>query len=105
MTTQKTREAELTDLIVEALQVVSRQSGTSWSGDGSPETRLYGAGSDIDSLGLVGLLIELEERVSARYGVPISLTDERAMSQEHSPFRTVGSLAAYLADRLADGRG
>lgn len=101
----KTLETELVELIVEALQVVLRQSGKSLQGEPSTETRLYGAGSDIDSLGLVGLLVELEERVSDRYGVPITLTDEQAMSQQHSPFRTVGSLAAYLDDLLAQARG
>lgn len=100
----KTLEAELTELISEALHVVASQSGKPWTGGLSPDTRLYGAGSDIDSLGLVGLLVELEERVSDRYGAPISLTDEHAMSQEHSPFRTVGSLAEYLADLIAAGR-
>ena len=100
----KTIEAELTDVIFEALRVVLRQSGKSLQGEPSPETWLYGAGSDIDSLGLVGLLVELEERVSDRYGIPVSLTDEQAMSQERSPYRTVGTLADYLADLIAAGR-
>ncbi len=100
-----TRESELTAIILDAFTTVVRRSGVSKQGGVSPQTRLYGAGSDIDSLGLVGLLIELEERVSERYGVPVSLTDEHAMSQEHSPFRTVGSLAAYLDDLLANHRG
>ena len=66
----------------------------------SPETRLYGRGSDLDSLGLVQLVVDVEEKVSERYGLPITLTDERALSQEHSPFRTADSLSAYVTEFL-----
>lgn len=101
----KTLETELTALIFDALKTVKSQSGASLTGEFSPEMRLYGYDSDIDSLGLVGLLIELEERVYERYGVAISLTDEQAMSQQHSPFRTVSTLADYLANLVAARHG
>jgi len=61
----------------------------------SAEASLYGAGSPLDSLGLVSLLIEVEEGLRDA-GLEISLSDERAMSQRHSPFRTVQTLAAYI---------
>lgn len=97
----KALETELTDLILEALTAAMSQAGQPWTGGISPETRLYGYGSDVDSMGLVVLLIELEERVSRRYGVSIGLTNEQVMSQQ-SPLRTVGSLVTYLGDRVAD---
>ena len=105
VTIQRTREAELTDIILEALETVTKQSGKPWTGALSPDTRLYGYGSDIDSMALVVLLIELEERVSKRYGVPISLTDEQAMAREPSPFSTVGRLVVHLACLIDGHRG
>ena len=56
---------------------------------------MRGAGSPLDSLGLVSLLIEVEEGLRDA-GWEISLSDERAVSQRHSPFRTVQTLAAYI---------
>ena len=60
------------------------------------ETRLSGQGALFDSLGLVQLLIDIEERVNERCGVLVALMDERAMSERRSPFITVDSLADYI---------
>ena len=64
------------------------------------DTILYGSGGSLDSLGLVSLLMDVEEAVSARSGRPLVLTDEHAMSQRRNPFRTVGSLTDYVLERL-----
>lgn len=66
----------------------------------SAQTTLYGQGSDVDSLGFVQVLMDVEEQVNSRYGVAVTQTDEKAMSQRHSPFRTVQSLAEYVTDQV-----
>jgi D-alanine--poly(phosphoribitol) ligase subunit 2 len=66
------------------------------------DTTLYGKTGVLDSLGLVNLIVATEQRIEEDFGVPISLADERAMSQEKSPFRTVDSLVAYIALLLGD---
>jgi acyl carrier protein len=57
---------------------------------------LIGPRSILDSLGLVTLLVDLEQRLDDEYALSLTLADERAMSQKHSPFRTVRSLADYI---------
>ena len=64
--------------------------------DVSPSAVIFGTGSPLDSLGLVALLIDIEEGLAAE-GIDVSLSDSRAMSARQSPFRTVGSLVAYIA--------
>lgn len=59
-------------------------------------TRLIGRDSVVDSLGLVTLIVALEQKLAEDYGITATIADERAMSQEKSPFRTVGSLADYV---------
>jgi acyl carrier protein len=61
----------------------------------SPDAVLFGADSPLDSLGLVSLLMEVEE-VLRDEGIEISLSDERAMSQRSSPFRSVPALVRYI---------
>lgn len=61
---------------------------------------LYGEGGFLDSLGLVTVLLEVERLVEERYGVSITLADDRALSSRASPFRSVDSLAAYVHDRV-----
>jgi hypothetical protein len=56
---------------------------------------IFGPGSPLDSLGLVALLIDIEETMASE-GCPITLSDERAMSQSKSPFRSVPRLVDYI---------
>jgi len=58
---------------------------------------LLGKNSVIDSLSLVNLIVDLEEEISDRLGVSISLTDDEAVFAEPSPYGSARSLAAYIA--------
>jgi D-alanine--poly(phosphoribitol) ligase subunit 2 len=72
--------------------------------DPSPDTVLLGDGGAIDSLGLVRLILTVERQIRDDFGIPVSLTDEKAMSQRSSPFRTIETLTAYLSELLAGSR-
>jgi len=66
-------------------------------------TILFGNGSNIDSLSLVSIIVDLETSFSADYGFDISLTDDRAMMRAKSPFDSVQSLVDYM-DELINGK-
>jgi acyl carrier protein len=57
-------------------------------------TRLFGGA--LDSVGLVSLIVELEQQIADRDEASLTIADDRAMSQKRSPFRTIGSLADYV---------
>lgn len=61
-------------------------------------TRLFGAGSLIDSLTLVSFIVELESILSTEYNVDIILTDDRAMTRQKSPFDSVNDLSDYIIE-------
>ena len=94
------RQAPITD---EAIQEVVLQAmrSTNLARDASsqlvvsPDAPLFGPTSPLDSLGLVALLLDIEEALQA-LGCDVMLSDERAMSQKRSPFRTVQSMTAYI---------
>jgi hypothetical protein len=56
---------------------------------------LLGSDAPLDSLGLVTVLASFEAAINDAFGTRIVLADERAMSMERSPFRTMGSLIDY----------
>ena len=62
----------------------------------SSNTKLFGGSGHLDSLGLINLLVTIEQNIEDEFDVSITIADERAMSQKHSPFRTVESLTDYL---------
>jgi len=62
-----------------------------------PDTRLFGSDAVIDSLSLVSVIVDVEQAVAEELGVSVSLTDDRAINQEVSPFTTPETLADYIA--------
>ncbi|WPL17643.1 hypothetical protein Thiowin_02674 [Thiorhodovibrio winogradskyi] len=62
-------------------------------------TELFGPGGYLDSMGLVGLLLDIEESLENE-GHQVSLSDDRAMSQRNSPFQNVQSLVSYIEGLL-----
>ena len=61
------------------------------------DTRLLGRQAVLDSMGLVTLIVNIEQLLHEHNGIVVTIVDERAMSQEKSPFRTVGSLSEYIS--------
>jgi len=68
----------------------------------APDTILYGQSGKLDSLGLVSLIVAIEQNVEEVFTKTILLADEKAMSQERSPFRTIGSLRDYVVQLLEE---
>ena len=62
----------------------------------SNNTALFGSDSKLDSLGLINLVVAVEQNIEDKFDVTITLADERAMSQETSPFKSVGTLTDYI---------
>ena len=72
----------------------------------APETRLLGPQSVLDSMQLVSLIVTIEREVEDAFGDALTLADERALSMEASPFRSIQSLADYIGVlRIDAGNG
>ena len=65
-----------------------------------PDTPLFGAAGVLDSIGLVSVVVELEQKVSELAGRDVSLMNDRALSHSRSPFRSVRTLAEYAAGEM-----
>lgn len=85
--------AETTAVVLEAVRYVGEDQKKVELIDATESTRILGV---LDSLGVVFLLTELEERISDSLDIEIVLADERAMSQKTSPFRRVNTLIKYV---------
>jgi acyl carrier protein len=73
--------------------------------DRSSAAVLFGSGGRLDSHGLVVFIVAVEERLAARLGVDLTITDDHAMSEASSPFRTVRSLTEYVRERINGRQG
>lgn len=87
-------------LVLQSVNDVREQRGVPLAEESTGETVLFAPGGKLDPLGLVNLMILLEQKISDELGAQIVLGDERALSQEHDPFRTVAALTGYISQLL-----
>ena len=90
------KDKNAVQVIFKAVEEVNGQLPKNKQLEQSTKTVLFGRDGKLDSLGLVTLLVIIEQNIEDEFNVNITIADERAMSQKHSPFRTVGSLADYI---------
>ena len=94
-------EAAVQEVVLEAMRLANLARDTGAQLEVSAEAPIFGPDSALDSLGLVALLLDIEEAFET-LGRPLVLSDDRAVSQKRSPFRSVDSLVEYI-DRLIQG--
>jgi len=85
---------ERRDVVNMICRIVSEISGAPKKVDET--THLFGAQGFLDSLKLVNVVLDTEQQINDSYNLAISLADDRSVSQQRSPFRTVASLADYI---------
>ena len=76
------------------------------SGDASgvtDETVIVGPEAVIDSIGVVSLIVDIEQRLEMDHQVSVTLANDRAMSQRSSPFRTPAVLADHILATEREG--
>jgi acyl carrier protein len=84
------------EIVVASLQEVFAQTGLPAPESVTDDTVLVGNDAVLDSLGVVSLIVEVEQRLEAAHGISVTLANDKAMSQRNSPFRTVGVLADHV---------
>lgn len=89
-------------VVLESVAELNLQLDASQQLELTPDTQLFGRGSRLDSLGLVNLIVLVEEKAADTFGKSVTIADERAMSQKSSPFRTVRTLSDYLFGLLKE---
>ena len=87
---------KIKSVIIEALTEINHQLPEKINIDKKNDIPLYGSSGQLDSLGLVNILVAIEEKIEDQFDRSIIIADEKAMSQKNSPFRSVDSLVNYL---------
>ncbi|MCP4050885.1 MAG: acyl carrier protein [bacterium] len=68
----------------------------------SKDMVLFGNKGLLDSLGLVTLVVSVEQNLQEQLDISVTLADEKAMSQQVSPFKTIDTLAEYIIKLVED---
>ena len=95
-------EEEILGIVYRAIDAVNPQLPPERRVEKSPDEALFGREGKLDSLGLVNLVVAVEQELEDALGVSLTLADEKALSERSSPFRTVSALSAYVRRRLEE---
>ncbi|MDF2999964.1 MAG: hypothetical protein K0Q48_83 [Bacillota bacterium] len=90
------------ELIQEAILELNEQMEEDRKVSYSEDLKLIGVNAALESISFVTLIAILEDLISDRLGKNIIIVNDRAFSQERSPFRSVGSLAEYVTGLLLE---
>jgi acyl carrier protein len=85
---------KITEIVLATVKEVGEDHENDALIGATEDTRLFG--ENLDSMGVVFLITDLETVISDEFNLELSLADERAMSQKTSPFRTVKTLSKYV---------
>jgi len=94
--------AQLVDLIIVEAEELNEGLALKIDVTAREDAALFGEGGVLKSIELVNLIVAVEQAVEDHFNVFLTLADEKAMSQRTSPFRTIGSLAAYIEKRMVE---
>ena len=90
-------DSKVNEIVVRCMRDMGERYSLDLGGGPTRETLLFGESGLLDSVGLVSLIVAVEQEIENDLGVSIILADERAMSRKQSPFRSIGALADYAA--------
>ena len=94
-------EEKVLDIVVEAL----KDAWGEYDINDTPtaDSEIFGGQSVLDSTALVSMILDLEERLEEELGMTVSLMDEKAVSQENSPFQSVATMVAFIKTIVEEG--
>ena len=95
-------EAAVRAIVFRALEALNRELPEADRVPVSPDTMLLGEMAVLDSLSLVSVILDVEAGIETDFGRALSLTDDRAMRQQASPFADVKSLSKYILLLLSE---
>ncbi|MFB2637785.1 hypothetical protein ACE02P_07125 [Shewanella bicestrii] len=90
------------NLVLETVKEIGEDQDNQALINATEDTSLFG--ENLDSMGIVFLVTDLESRISDELEVDLTLADERAMSQKTSPFRSVKTLANYVNSLIEEAK-
>lgn len=91
------KEERILQAVFKAIDTVNQARPPAQRLRKAADAALLGSDSPLDSLGLVNLVVAVEEEIAEEFGVTVNLADERMRSMANSPLRTVQSLVGYLS--------
>ena len=97
MLSERDKKLQVEKLIFDAIDELNITQSADERLEKALDTPLLGESGKLNSLGLVNLIVGVEERVESEAGVAITIADEKYHDQNRSPFSDVSTLVDYVS--------
>ena len=84
------------EMVIDNLKIILEENSYDQNIELKPETEIFGETAIIDSLGLVDLIVALEEHLMDEYDQDIIVVDESSIIDTDSPFKSIRSLSNLI---------
>ena len=89
-------------LILRSVEDINESLGQKLPVELKEACSLFGDEGRLDSISLVSLIVNIEQRIEDVLDTSIVLANEKAMSRRNSPFLTVGTLADFCEELIKE---
>ena len=96
---------DILESVFQAIDTLNPQLGENQQIERSENAKLFGNGAPLDSLGLVNLIVTVEEQLADDHDLFLTLANEKAMSRRTSPFQSVESLIEFIEELIREDSG
>ena len=87
---------KILSIIYEAIEEVNTQLPEGQFLKKDPETPLHGEDSNIDSLGLIIFMVNLEQKLTINLGKTVSLTNNPNLLSDEKALQSINSLSEFI---------
>lgn len=94
---------QICDSVLKAIDNLNPQLPEEQQVERSSSAKLFGREAPLDSLGLVNLIVAVEEQLADDLDLAMTLANEKAMSRRTSPFRSVDTLVDFIEELVKEG--
>ncbi len=89
-------QEEIKQVVLSTFKQVIQDTEKTYEGTIDENTPIMGPDSPFDSVDLVTFIVAIEQVLEDDWNISVTLADDRAMSQEASPFKNIGSISSYI---------
>jgi acyl carrier protein len=90
------------EIILDAICELNETLDTPLQAELVNNCNIYSQETDLDSMALVTLIVNIEQKIEDEYGVSVILANEKAMSQRNSPFKNVEALTIHAQQLIEE---
>ncbi|MBL8012947.1 MAG: hypothetical protein JNN05_03790 [Candidatus Omnitrophica bacterium] len=94
------KQEKIIEVVFQAIDKINQYLSEEEKVGKSLNEQLIGPASKLDSLGIINLIVAVEEGLQENFATTMTLANENALSTSNSPFKNVQSLVDYIQKNL-----